>query len=118
MRCNQIRFIYEEVNCFHARLGQELPNTQIVSDNIRTPIGALKQQSGKDILVFGSPSAVHALLQEDLVDEFWLFVNPVILGQGIPLFEDVKDRIKLKLVQSVSFSSGVVCLHYQTVDSH
>ena len=92
--------------------GEERPNTQIISDNVRPQVEALKQQPGKDIVVFGSPSAVHTLLHEGLVDELWLFVNPVILGAGIPMFRGVKDQVKLKLLKSRSFSSGVVFLRY------
>jgi dihydrofolate reductase len=93
--------------------GQQLNNTKIISDNLSTQINELKQQEGKDIVIFGSPSVVHALMQYDLIDDFWIFVNPVILGQGIPLFKDIKDHIKLKLVSSAVFASGVVCLHYE-----
>ncbi|HEY0609735.1 MAG TPA: dihydrofolate reductase family protein [Chitinophaga sp.] len=95
--------------------GQQPDKTRIISDNIGAEIKALKKALGKEIIVFGSPSAVHTLTGEGLVDDFWLFVNPVILGKGIPLFKDLKDRVPLKLVESKTFSSGVVCLHYEKV---
>jgi dihydrofolate reductase len=95
--------------------GQQLDKTRIISDQIGAEIKAIKQQLGKAIMVIGSPSAVHILTREGLVDDFWLFVNPVLLGQGIPLFKDLKDRVPLKLVESKTFSSGVVCLHYEKV---
>ena len=93
--------------------GQNLPNTKIINDNLAAEIKKLKQGTTKDILIFGSPGAVHSLLEENLIDDFWLFINPVLLGQGIPLFSDIKDRIKLKLITSHDFASGVVCLHYE-----
>jgi dihydrofolate reductase len=93
--------------------GQTLPNTKIISDNLAAEIKKLKQETAKDILIFGSPGAVHSLLAENLIDDFWLFINPVLLGQGIPLFSDIKDRTKLKLMTSHVFASGVVCLHYE-----
>jgi len=93
--------------------GQKKNKTTFISDNLAAQIIALKQLPGKDILVFGSPSAVHALMQENLVDELWLFVNPILLGQGIPMFKDGKDRVKLQLANSHVFPSGVVCLHYE-----
>ena len=93
--------------------GQQLPNTIIIGEDIAHRINALKQQAGKEIIIFGSPGASHTLMQHGLIDEFWLFVNPVIVGQGIPLFKDVKAITKLNLVKSVAFKSGVVCLHYK-----
>ena len=97
--------------------GKNLPNTHIISENLRTEISKLKQGPGSEILVFGSPSATHALIAENLVDEYWLFVNPVILGQGIPLFNHIQDRTALKLVNSHVFPSGVVNLQYEVVRS-
>ena len=92
--------------------GKELKNTTIISDNIATEINKLKQQAGKSIIIFGSPTAAHSLMQFNLIDDYWLFVNPVLLGQGTPLFKNIKDKIKLKLITAKEFSSGVVCLHY------
>lgn len=91
---------------------EDLNNRTIISDNIPEKITALKQQPGKEIIIFGSPSAAHTLMQLNLIDEYWLFVNPIVLGEGIPLFKDIK-RKKLTLVKSNGFSSGVVCLHYE-----
>jgi dihydrofolate reductase len=93
--------------------GQQLPNTIIISDDIEHRVKALKQQGGKEIIMFGSPGATHTLIQYGLVDEFWLFVNPILLGQGIPLFKNVQEITKLKLVESKTFGCGVVCLHYK-----
>ena len=93
--------------------GANLHNTKIISDNVPNEIMKLKQQEGKDIIIFGSPSAAHSLMKENLIDDYWLFVNPVLLGEGIPLFKNIIHRIKLKLVKSNMFTSGVVCLHYE-----
>ncbi|MEO8414171.1 MAG: dihydrofolate reductase family protein [Ginsengibacter sp.] len=93
--------------------GADLPNTIIISDNIPDQIRQLTQQEGKEIVIFGSPSIGHRLMQENLIDDYWLFVNPVLLGEGIPLFKNIQHRIKLKLVKSNQFTSGVVCLHYE-----
>ena len=93
-----------------------LNNTKIISDNLPDRINEIKQQSGNDILLFGSPTATHSLIQLNLIDGFWLFVNPVILGRGIPLFVDIKDKIKLKLLPTTrQFTCGVTELNY-TVD--
>ena len=72
--------------------GADLMNTTIISDNLSDNINELKRQPGKEILLFGSPTATHFLVQQNLIDGFWLFVNPIILGQGIPLFADIKER--------------------------
>ena len=52
-------------------------------------------------------------MAENLIDEYWLFLNPILLGQGIPLFKNINDRTLLKLANSKTFASGVVCLHYE-----
>jgi len=96
--------------------GKSLPNTTIISDNLSQRINEIKQSGGgKEILLFGSPTATHALIQQNLIDGYWLFINPIILGQGIPLFADVKEKVSLKLLSSREFNSGVTALDY-TVD--
>ena len=92
--------------------GEELANTTIISDNISEQLNEIRQQDGEDILLFGSPTATHSLMQLDLIDGYWLFVNPIILGKGISLFEGIKDKIKLKLVNTMQLSSGVTELDY------
>lgn len=93
-----------------------LTNTTIISDNLPDKINEIKQRTGEDILLFGSPTATHSLMELDLIDGYWLFVNPIILGQGIPLFENIKDKVKLKLLNTRQFTSGVIELNY-TVDN-
>jgi len=90
-------------------------NTKILSDNLSDSINEIKKRGDKDILLFGSPTATHSLIQLNLIDGYWLFVNPIILGQGIPLFADIKDKIKLKLLTTRQFTCGVTELNY-TVD--
>ncbi len=92
--------------------GKGLENTTVISGQLADNINKIKNQSGKNILIFGSPSASHALLGQGLIDEFWLFVNPVLLGQGIPLFKNVNEMTKLELIETKTFSCGVIALHY------
>lgn len=94
-----------------------LPDTTIISDNLAENINKLKQQAGNDILLFGSPTATHSLMQLALIDGYWLFVNPIILGEGIPLFPDShKERTLLNLLPVTrQFACGVTELNY-TVD--
>ena len=92
-----------------------LANTKIISDNLSERINEIKQShngGSKEILLFGSPTATHSLIQLNLIDGFWLFVNPIILGRGIPLFTDIKDKIKLNLLTTRQFASGVTELNY------
>ena len=92
-----------------------LTNTKIISDNFSDRINEIKQQEGNEILLFGSPTATHSLIQLNLIDGYWLFVNPIILGQGVPLFVDIKDKTKLNLLTTRQFTCGVTELNY-TVD--
>lgn len=91
----------------------DLINTTIIDAGLSESINKIKQQSGNDILVFGSPTATHSLIKLGLIDGYWLFVNPVILGVGIPLFADIKEKIKLKLLTSRQFKCGVTELNYK-----
>ena len=90
-----------------------LLNTKVIADNLAENINKIKQQPGKNIMIFGSPRASYSLLNLGLVDEFWIFVNPILLGQGIPLFKDVPEIIKLRLLETKTFTTGVVALHYR-----
>ena len=96
-----------------------LTNTKIISDNFSDRINEIKQSrpasggsGSEDILLFGSPTATHSLIQLNLIDGYWLFVNPIILGRGIPLFVDIKDKIELKLLTTRQFTCGVTELNY------
>jgi len=95
--------------------GKSLKNVTVLNKNFAQEINALKNQEGKNIVIFGSPSATHALMEDNLVDDYWLFVNPVILGNGIQYFDNFKDKVNLKLVESHPFKSGVIGLHYEVV---
>lgn len=93
----------------------DLTNTKIISENLSDSINELKQAGnggGEDILLFGSPKATHSLIQQGLIDGYWLFVNPIILGRGIPLFVNVRDKTELKLLTTQQFTNGVIELNY------
>jgi dihydrofolate reductase len=91
----------------------EWKNSTIVNGNLVEEITKLKQQPGKDISVIGSATLVQSLMQADLIDEYHLFVVPIVLGKGKRLFKDSNDRTALKLVETKAFSAGVVLLTYQ-----
>ena len=92
--------------------GNEPENARVIGDNLVEQINGLKNQPGKNILIFGSPGASHSLMKHNLIDEYWLFVNPILIGAGIPLFKNIEEKINLKLIESQVFSSGVIELHY------
>ncbi|MFI2743334.1 dihydrofolate reductase family protein [Zhouia sp. PK063] len=83
----------------------------IINDDLVNQIHKIKQHGEGELLLFGSPKATHALMQENLIDGYWLFVNPVILGKGIPLFIQ-NQKSDLKLNATKSFVNGVVELSY------
>jgi dihydrofolate reductase len=92
----------------------EWNNTRLIKDNIAEEISKLKQQPGKDLVIFGSPGLAQTFIQLDLIDEYHLTVNPVVLGSGMSLFKELKDRVALKLLNTKTFGSGVIALHYET----
>ena len=93
----------------------ERSNTRLVKDNTAEEILKLKQQPGKDMVILGSCSIVSALGQRGLIDEYSFMVNPIILGRGRSISQGIKDRLNLKLLETRTFKSGNVLLHYQTV---
>jgi len=91
---------------------EHLNETIIISKNITAEIIKLKEQPGKDILIFGSPSVAQLLMQQNLIDGYWIFVNPVIFGQGIPLFKGLNNLSKLNVLTTKQFPNGELALHY------
>jgi dihydrofolate reductase len=87
-------------------------SAKLANRGIEEEVLALKQQSGKDVLV-GSRSLIIQLMKLNLIDEFQLCVHPVIAGAGLPLFENLNDRIILKLIKTKTFSGGAVILYYE-----
>jgi dihydrofolate reductase len=101
---------------FSRTLGKaEWNNTRLVKDNVAEEVSRLKQEQGRDLAIFGSANLTANLLQMGLVDELRIMVNPVILGEGHPLFGGIHDRLKLKLLRTRTFRSGNVLLCYQPV---
>ena len=88
-------------------------NTIVINDNIAEEINKLKQQPGKDLVIFGSPTLAHSLMELDLIDEYQLTLNPVLLGTGIPACQNIKNKTNLTLVKATPLKSGVVGLHYR-----
>jgi dihydrofolate reductase len=89
-------------------------NTELKKEIIKGEILALKQ-SGKDSknILVGSPALIVALTQLNLVDEYQLAVHPTVLGNGLPLFKNITDRVDLTLLRTKTFGCGVVLLYYE-----
>ncbi|MHB8578001.1 MAG: dihydrofolate reductase family protein, partial [Dehalococcoidia bacterium] len=91
----------------------EWNNSRLIKGNVAEEVSRLKQQPGQDILLAGSGELVQSLMQHDLIDEYRFMVHPILLGSGKRLFRDGSDTTVLKLVETKTFSSGVVVLAYQ-----
>jgi dihydrofolate reductase len=88
-------------------------NSTLIKGDVAEEVEELKQQEGKDILVFGSAQLVRKLMEHDRIDEYRLMVFPIIVGKGKHLFEDGEDGRILELVDSKTFGTGVVSLAYR-----
>jgi dihydrofolate reductase len=88
-------------------------NSQLYKGELAKVVAELKGMPGKNILMPGSPRLVRSLLAEGLLDELALMVSPVVVGPGMRLYEDLTGRIDLDLVDSRTFSNGVVYLSYR-----
>ncbi|HEY7109236.1 MAG TPA: dihydrofolate reductase family protein [Nitrososphaeraceae archaeon] len=88
-------------------------NTDIATGDLTDEIMKLKSQEGKDMVVYGGASFDSSLIKLGLIDEFLLFINPVAIGNGMPIFKDMHEIQKFNMVKSIPFDSGVVLLHYE-----
>jgi dihydrofolate reductase len=90
----------------------EWNNSRLIKRNAAQEISNLKQQPGGDIGITGSATLVQSLMKDDLIDEYRLLIHPIVVGSGKRLFCDGSSTT-LKLVETKTFSSGVVLLSYQ-----
>ncbi len=88
-------------------------NTRLVKENIVEEVRRLKAQPGKDIFIFGSSDLSLTLIRHDLIDEFRILVNPLLLGSGTPLFKGLQERLPLRLLKTRTFRNGNILLCYQ-----
>lgn len=89
-------------------------NVRLIKEVTAEEILKMKTQPGKNMVIYGSGSIVSAFMNLGLIDEYYLLVNPIVLGRGKLLFKDLNDIHKLKLLRTKIFSNGVVLLHYQS----
>ncbi len=85
-------------------------HTEICKEELQTAVNAIKNSPGKDIIVYGGAELVANLIAQNLIDEYYLFVNPTAIGNGLKIF---KDNLKLTLVESTAFECGIVVNRYR-----
>jgi dihydrofolate reductase len=105
----------ELMNYVFTRTEKNTPysNVKFVSRDVPSFVRELTQEEGKNIWLFGGAEIIHALLEYDLIDEYMLSIHPVLLGNGLPLFGAIKTRKHFKLMDSISYPSGLVQLKYR-----
>jgi dihydrofolate reductase len=91
-------------------------NTRVVK-NMVEEVKKMKQIPGKDMTLLGSGSIVTQLSEQGLIDEYQIMVDPIVIGEGTPIFKDVKRQLELKLTMTKTFKSGVVLLCYQPMEN-
>ncbi|QHT71643.1 dihydrofolate reductase [Rhodocytophaga rosea] len=96
----------------HTLKNVEWDSARLATQPIEEMVSELKQQPGKDIFV-GSRSLIIQLLKLNLIDEYQLCVHPVVVGKGLPLFENITDRTILQLLHTKTFNSGAIILYYK-----
>lgn len=74
----------------------------------------MKEREGKNIVIYGSGSIISVFANLKLIDEYLIMINPIILGSGIPLFQEVSKRHKLDMRGVKVFNNGAVLLHYKS----
>jgi dihydrofolate reductase len=88
-------------------------NTVLAKGDLVEEVNRLKNQSGKDILVYGGANFVSSLIRENLIDEYNFFVNPAAIGNGMTIFKDLEKNLSLRLVKAKGFDCGVVLHRYE-----
>ena len=86
---------------------------RLVKENAAEEVRRMKEEPGRDLVIYGSADLASSLMKVDLIDEFQFFVQPIVLGKGKPQFKDLNERYKLKLIKSTPLASGAVALYYQ-----
>jgi dihydrofolate reductase len=93
----------------------EWNNTRLIKNNIVAEIKKLKKTSGKNMTLLGSGSILTLLAEHNLIDEYQIMVDPVVITKGTPVFKNIKNKLDLKLTRTIIFKSGVVLLCYRPV---
>ena len=98
---------------FSNSLAKVKEGAKLIKGDIKTEVDKIKSMNGKDIWLFGGAGLTSSLMNLKLIDEIQLSVHPILLGGGKPLFQNFKNKIDLKLVDSKAYATGLVSLTYQ-----
>ena len=93
--------------------GKPWANTTIANGDIVEEVNKLKAQPGGDIMVYGGAMLASAMIRNNLIDEYHIFINPVVIGQGVSIYNDLQNRLNLDLIEARSFSCGINVLVYR-----
>ncbi len=88
-------------------------NTTLAKGDLTEEVNRLKKQNGKDIIVYGGAEFVSSLIKNNLIDEYYLFVNPAVLGKGMTIFGGIQNKSYMQLLRSKTFDCGIVLNQYQ-----
>jgi len=97
---------------FSTTLDKVKEGATLIKEDVKIKVEKIKTEKGKDIWLFGGAGLTTSLMNSGLVDELSLAVHPVILGGGKPLFSNIKDRINLTLIDTRTYSTGLISLTY------
>ncbi len=105
---------YKKIVFSHSLSGElAWSNSQLATSDAASEIRALKEQPGKDILVYGGARFVSGLIKENLIDEYHLFVNPAAIGKGLSIFGELDAYRRLSVAAAKLFECGITVMHYQ-----
>lgn len=98
---------------FSTTLQKVQDDVTIIRGDVKIAVDLIKNEEGKDIWLFGGAGLTTSLMNLGLVDRLWLAIHPILLGGGKPLFQNIEKRVRLNLIESNSFSTGLVSLTYE-----
>jgi dihydrofolate reductase len=103
---------------FSNTLTNRFEGTELISENWLEHVNIIRQQTGKDIWLFGGASLIESFINKNLVDEMHLAIHPLLLGSGKPLFQGIHGRKYFKLTDSMSYSTGLTMLKYSAIEAN
>jgi len=98
---------------FSTTLDRVKKDAILVKGDTKSEVEKIKNKDGKDIWLFGGAGLTSSLMNLGLVDYIWLAIHPILLGRGKPLFADIKEPIKLKLIDTKTYDTGLVSVIYE-----